>query len=376
MKKSVMKIAILGTKGIPNNYGGFEQFAEYLSVGLAKKGHSVTVFNPSFHPFKETYYKGVQIERIYSPEKYLGGAANFIYDFLCLRKSLKSNFDMIYEAGYHSVAPSFWLFNVRRIKKPIVITNMDGLEWRRPKWSSLVRRIILALEKLAVNQSRFLISDNLGIQSYYKDKFHKESFFLPYGADLVDTFSDKILEEYSLTREEYFIVVARLEPENNIELIIQAYLISNSKFPLIIVGNHSKKYGKSLKEKFVSSGVKFIGGIYDKVKLDSLRYFSLCYFHGHSVGGTNPSLLEAMASRCFICSHKNPFNESVLNGDALYFHDVHQLTEKIIDISSLRSSHGLSFINSNIQKIKTIYNWEKIVGQHEELFVEILANNE
>ena len=99
-----MKIAILGTKGIPNNYGGYEQFAEHFSKRMIERGHQVTVYNPSFHPFKESNFNGVTIIRKFSPEKWIGGAANFIYDFLCLRDALQRNFDIIYEAGYHSVA--------------------------------------------------------------------------------------------------------------------------------------------------------------------------------------------------------------------------------------------------------------------------------
>src|SRR5258706_146969 len=137
-----MRIAILGTKGIPNNYGGFEQFAEELSIRLVQNGHSVTVYNPSFHPHTEDSYKGVNIKWIYSPEEVIGGAANFIYDHLCLKDALNSNYDIIYEAGYHSVALSFWFLKIRKINRPVIVTNMDGLEWKRSKWSPLVRKFI------------------------------------------------------------------------------------------------------------------------------------------------------------------------------------------------------------------------------------------
>ena len=166
-----MKIAILGTKGVPNNYGGFEQFAEYLSVGLVTHGHSVTVYNPSFHPWKEPIYKGVRIQSVFSPEELIGSSANFLYDHLCLRHALKQDFDVIYEAGYHSVAPSYVFHNTKSIRNPIIITNMDGLEWKRSKWNSLTRRFIKFLEKTAVKQSPYLISDNLGIQEYYENEF-------------------------------------------------------------------------------------------------------------------------------------------------------------------------------------------------------------
>src|SRR5215216_3264604 len=123
-----MRIAILGTRGIPNNYGGFEQFAEYISIGLAKKGHDVTVYNPKFHPYKEAEFKGVNIIKVYSPEEKLGSVGNFIYDYNCLKDAKQRNFDVIYEAGYATCSPFFYLL---KSKKSKLIINMDGIEWKR-----------------------------------------------------------------------------------------------------------------------------------------------------------------------------------------------------------------------------------------------------
>src|SRR5687767_2857482 len=130
-----LKIAILGTRGIPNQYGGFEQFAEILSVELIKRGHHVTVYNPHFHTHSESEYKGVTIEKKYSPEKQLGSSANFIYDFICLADARKKKFDVYLELGYQSSSVSFL---VLKPKNGILITNMDGLEWKRAKWSKTV----------------------------------------------------------------------------------------------------------------------------------------------------------------------------------------------------------------------------------------------
>ncbi|MGL4338732.1 MAG: DUF1972 domain-containing protein, partial [Turicibacter sp.] len=159
-----MKIAILGTRGIPNNYGGFEQFAEYLSLGLIKRGHEVSVYNPHFHPYKEISFNGVSIIKKFSPEKQIGASANFIYDFLCYKDAINKDFDVILECGYHSNAPSYFL--KRKNKKPLLITNMDGLEWRRSKWNEFTRKLIKKLERIAVAKSDILVSDNLGIQEY------------------------------------------------------------------------------------------------------------------------------------------------------------------------------------------------------------------
>lgn len=370
-----MKIAILGTKGIPNNYGGYEQFAEYLSQRLVKRGHELTVYNPSFHPYAANAYNGVRIIRAYSPEKLIGGSANFIYDFLCLRDALKRDFDLIYEAGYHSVAPSYRLLGIRNRRKPVVITNMDGLEYNRSKWSAATQRLIRVLERVAVSDSPFMISDNLGIQEYYRSRFGKDSFFLPYGADPVDTFKEEHLARYGVTAHNYYILVARFEPENNLEMALDGFLATNSGLPFVVVGNHMTSYGNFLKNKYQDGRIHFVGGIYDKEVLDALRHYSAAYFHGHSVGGTNPSLLEAMACRTFILAHDNSFNRHVLFDSAFYFNSPGQVQDLLMRIGELRAENATRFARENDQRVRSTYSWDSIVNQHEALFEQLIADN-
>lgn len=174
-----MKIAFISTRGIPNNYGGFEQFAEYISVGLVQRGHEVTVYSPKFHPYKDDSYKGVKIKHNYSPETWMGSSVgSFFYDFASLKDALRNeDFDIIYEAGYTSIIPAYIWFNVKKRKRPIFITNMDGLENKRSKFSPMVRRFLDWEEKMAVRYSHYLIADNMGIHDYYKEKYGKESKF-------------------------------------------------------------------------------------------------------------------------------------------------------------------------------------------------------
>jgi glycosyltransferase involved in cell wall biosynthesis len=368
-----MRIAILGTKGIPNNYGGYEQFAEYISEKLVERGHDVTVYNPSFHSFEGNDLNGVSIIRKYSPEKLIGGAANFIYDFLCLRDALKRDFDIIYEAGYHSVAISLLILRVRGRRRPVIITNMDGLEYKRSKWNRMTQWLIRWLEKVAVRESHYMISDNLGIKQYYKMKFDKDSFYIPYGADPIDHFNMRYLSIYNLVKFEYCMVVARLEPENNIEMTLDGFLASTLGKTFIVVGNHATPYGRFLRKKYESEKIRFVGGIYGKKELDSLRHYSLAYFHGHSVGGTNPSLLEAMACGSFIIAHHNVFNQSVLGDCAIYFKNKEDVTRVLDDITGIRARHLEEFTSSNRNKTKDDYNWENIVTRHEELFRELIG---
>jgi glycosyltransferase involved in cell wall biosynthesis len=372
-----MNIAIISTRGIPNNYGGFEQFAEYISVGLVQKGHSVTVYSPHFHPYQEKNFKGVKIKYIYSPESWMGSSiGSFFYDFLSLWDALKrEKFDIIYEAGYTSIVPAYIWFNVKKIKRPVFTTNMDGLEYKRSKYNKWVQKFIFWEEKIAVDYSHYLIADNQGICDYYKRKYGKDSWFLAYGASIHDNYNETVLESFGLKTNNYFLLIARLEPENNIEKIIQGYLLSNQKGvrPLIITGKVDTAYGKQLVKKYRNErSIQFTGGIYDFDKLNSLRYFSTAYFHGHSVGGTNPSLLEAMASHCFIIAHDNVFNKTVLDSNAVYFFSSKDITQILNNIAILLKEKKASSVNGNLQKIKINYSWEKLIEEYERYFYSLL----
>lgn len=367
-----MKIAILGTRGVPNNYGGFEQFAEYISVGLVELGHDVTVYNPHFHGYQGDSFKGVRIEKVVSPEQSIGAFGNFIYDYRSLRHALTKDFDLIYEAGYGTASPSYFLLKNNKVP---VLTNMDGLEWKRSKWNFITRRLMRYFEKLAIKKSHYLISDNLGIQQYYRDKHKADSIYLPYGADAVHDFDEKVLAEYDLRVHEYFLLVARLEPENSISMILDGYLDSKHSFPFIVIGNHQNKYGNHLKKKYKNSNIRFIGGLYDKHKLDSLRCYCKAYFHGHTVGGTNPSLLEAMASNAFIFAHGNDFNRGVLDTNAFYFTNSQEVAAAISEVDVLAKKNREGFCQGNNNKINNYYNWKRVIRLHEEVFADIIAGN-
>lgn len=364
-----MKIAILGTRGIPNSYGGFEQFAEYLSVGLVKLGHSVTVYNVHFHEYDQPEFRGVIIRKIYSPEKQIGAAANFVYDYLCMKDALKQDFDIIYEAGYHSNAPSYYLL---KENSPIVITNMDGIEWKRSKWNYFTRQLIKKLEKIAVRKSDYLVSDNSAIQEYYKKEFNAESFCVAYGADIVEHFDEELLASYNVTANNYFLLIARLEPENNIEMILDGYVLSADVRLFLVIGNTDTKYGRFLQTKYRNTNIHFLGAVYKKEILDSLRYYCTLYFHGHSVGGTNPSLLEAMASQALIASHDNKFNKLVLNNNTLYFVKDKDVASIICNVNSLGDDKRQIFIENNKAQIINNYSWKSIIFQYDSLFREVL----
>lgn len=361
-----MKIAIFGTRGIPNAYGGFEQFAQYLSVGLVEKGHEVIVYNSHNHPYQKKEYQGVQIIHAKDPEKKIGTAGQFIYDLNCIRDIRKRNFDIILQLGYTS--SSVWSRLLKRSKGKVV-TNMDGLEWKRSKYSKSVQRFLRYAEKLAVRHSDHLVSDSLGIREYLNEKYGVDSTYIPYGADPVPSQTSETLKEYGLEGGSYNILIARMEPENNIEMILDAVSVCGNSDPFIVIGKYHNKFGSYLREKFkTQTQIRFLGGIYDMQKLNELRYHSKMYFHGHSVGGTNPSLLEAMASSALICAHDNRFNKAILGADAFYFSDVAEVSELLKKVDKNSSKDKIAH---NLEKINSTYSWSRIIDAYNDLFIRI-----
>lgn len=350
-----MKIAIIGTRGIPNNYSGFEQFAENFAVFLAEEGYDITVYNSHNHKYQKPNYKGVKIIHCFDPEFLVGTFGQFIYDLNCILNSRRQRFDVILQLGYTS--NSIWHFLLPKAAK--IVTNMDGLEWKRTKYTPLVQKFLRYAEKLAAKSSDFLIADSLGIQTYLKDKYRLESTYIPYGANTPEQFQKSALDEYNLLPYSYDMLIARMEPENNIEVILDGYCVSNQKRNFLVIGNHqSTKFGKVIYQKFKDiPSIHFLGGIFDLDKLNALRKYSSLYFHGHSVGGTNPSLLEAMASEALIVAHDNAFNRGVLGEDAHYFTDPSDVTNSI---NRLEKEAFSSFINNNSDKIRYKFSWKSI----------------
>lgn len=358
-----MKIAILGTRGIPNYYGGFEQFAEFFSVYLAEKGHEVYCYNSHNHKYQEETFHGVNLIHKHDPEYKYGTFGQFIYDFNCIIDSRKRKFDIILQLGYTS--NSIWFFLMP--KKAINIINMDGLEWKRTKYSKPVQQFLKVAEWLAAKSGDYLVSDSLGIQKFLHEKYKKESTYIAYGANPFNTPNEEVLMEYHVEKENFNMIMARFEPENNLDMVLEGVVLnSEDTTPILVIGNHNTKYGAYLKNKFKSHpNIRFIGGIYNLEHLNNLRFFSNLYFHGHSVGGTNPSLLEAMASQALIAAHNNDFNRGVLKENAVYFSNA---TDVKNILKNSKKSNNLPFIKNNYEAIVNEFNWTKINGDYLQLF--------
>ena len=357
-----LKIAILGTRGVPNHYGGFEHIAGYLSRGLVEKGHDVTVYNSSKHPFQGNEWYGVRIIHCLDPEHLIGVPGQFVYDFNCIMDSRKKNYDIILMLGYTS--SSVWGFLYP--PKSIVITNMDGLEWKRTKYSKPVQWFLKFAEKLAVQSSKFHVADSPVIKEYLDSKYNINSKYIAYGASLDPATDENPLKEFSLVKYQYFLLMARMEPENNIEMILDGYCLSDSTSKFVIIGNAANRYGKHLVAKYKNeSRIIFLGAIFDEAKVKSITRFCKLYFHGHSVGGTNPSLLDAMATRAPLAIHNNSFNKSIIRGNALLFSDAKDVSILINSDSYANEKH----INNNYSTVANEFSWEQIIDQYENYFL-------
>ncbi len=365
-----MKIGILGSRGIPNAYGGFEQFAGHLSVGLTKKGHEVFVYNSSLHPYREKQWQGVNIIHCKDWEDKLEAAGQFIYDLNCITDARKRNFDILLQLGYTSNSIWHW----RWPENSINIINMDGLEWKRTQYSRLTRMFLKRAEAWAAKYGDYLIADSLAMQEYLQNNYNRIPTYIPYGAEIFNDSNPAFLKKFNLQSQQYYLIVARMEPENNIEMIIAGYLQTEQNQPLVIVGNTQNRFGKQWLKKYENEKIRFLGSIYDQNILNNLRFFSTIYFHGHSAGGTNPSLLEAMACSCNIAAHNNIFNKAILSDNANYFSTKEEVKKIIIqypDPNNIKKKQ-----EKNIENIRTEYNWNKIIEQYEILFFNAMSKDE
>lgn len=355
-----MKIAILGTRGIPNHYGGFEQITEYLSAGLTKKGHEVAVYNSHNHPYQKDSWKDVQIIHCYDPEFRLKTFGQFIYDFNCIQDARHRDFDVIIFMGYTS--SSVW----RRFfpKQSVIISNMDGLEWKRTKYSKPVQLFLKHTEKLAVKYSQFHIADSVAIQEYLYQKYKIHAEHIPYGASLNRREKENVLDDYQLLKQDYYLLMARMEPENNIDMILEGFSQTSSKKRFVVIGYHANGYGKYLVKKYAADKrILFTGALFDQDLVHTFRKHSYLYFHGHSVGGTNPSLLEAMASKALIAAHNNQFNKAILEKNAFYFSAASDIKKLITKTISKTISEKMK--EANYEKIREEFNWQSIVERYD-----------
>lgn len=366
-----LRIAILGTRGIPNRYGGFEAFASELAPRLVQRGHRVTVYCPHDQQYREQEYLGVRLVFRPNPETILGTAGQFIYDLGCNLHSRREPFDVVLHLGYTS--DSVW----NRLWSPDSkhVTNMDGMEWKRAKYPPAVRAFLKKAEAWAARRSEMLIADHPVILDYLKETYETPAVFISYGATIPDRLygPDEIPEMalHGLHSESYDLVLARMEPENNIETAIRAKLGEGGNVPLVIISNDTR-YGTTLKKRYSGEKlIRFLPAVYRPGATDAIRQHARFYIHGHASGGTNPSLLEAMACGCRILAHDNPFNRGVLGADGMFYADAASLAEQLKSAGTFQKLTPT--VAENLRKIRESHNWESITDQYEQALLSVAA---
>jgi glycosyltransferase involved in cell wall biosynthesis len=353
------KLGILGTVGVPAKYGGFETLVHHLVLHL-NQDFDITVYNS-----KPAYEKEERVEEwegakiVYIPLK-ANGYQSIFYDlFSMLHAIRRSDFLLLLGVSAGLFFPFFKLFSKKRI-----IVNIDGLEWRRPKWNWFAKTYLLLSEYIACRFADEIITDNRILQEYVKIRYNRKSTLIEYGADHTQSQTIQVEDEikYPFIRNKYAFKVARIEPENNVHIVLEAFA-KRRDINLVLVGNwDASTYGKKLRSTYNHyKNIFLLDPIYETKNLDVLRSNAYVYIHGHSAGGTNPSLVEAMYLKIPVISYDVIFNRVTTNNQAIYFSDLDELLCILKDIEK----YPLYTIAENLKFIADKqYNWKNIAHRY------------
>lgn len=356
-----MKVAIVGAQGIPNNYGGFETLAEYLAEYLSKDFNVTVYCSGKDMPSRLSYYKGARL--IYFPIS-SHGAMGIIYDSISLLHAV-FNSDKVLFLGFGGGFIMPFLGG----KRNKVYVNIGGLDWQRDKWSAFTKRVIKQSESILLRYCQKIIADNEGIANYIKKTYQRDSYFIAYGGDQVRKveISEEAKLKYTFLDHSYAFNVARIQKDNHIEMMIEAFL-NEVKLPLVIVGNwNSSKYGQEIRAKYQNfKNVILLDAIYNQELLNLLRGNCTIYIHGHSAGGTNPSLVEAMSLGLVIFAYSSGYNEFTTFNKAKYFSSTEELKQLVDNFDSL----DINIIKLDMQKLaEKYYRWSNVAGSYKKILL-------
>jgi len=365
-----MKIALLGTRGVPAHHGGFETCAEEVSRGLAARGHAVTVYcRWGNAPGNPTTHHGVTLRYTrHIDRKALG---TLTHTLAATWDAVRRDFDVLVYFNVGNVLPIVLAKLMRRV--PVVL-NVDGLEWKRRKWGWLGQTYYQISEWLSPKVVDRLITDSRAIQEYYARRWRAPSTFLPYGAHLDDARSPAVLSEYGLEPGNYFLTVSRLEPENNADLTVRAFadVVTDKKLVIVGDGSYRSEFAARL-QRTADPRVVFPGAVHDPDRVRELYCGAFAYIHGNEVGGTNPALLRAMGHANCVLALDVPYNAEVVEDAALlYRKDPGDLAGKmrlVLGDPGLVQRLG----ERARQRVRASYAWEDVVQGYERLLRHVLA---
>ncbi len=360
-----LRIALMGTRGVPARYGGFETAVEEVGQRLVARGHEVVVYCRSGKGTqRQAEYRGMKL--VHLPSLRTRSLETLSHTALSVGHLFFRRADV---AIVFNSANSPWLPVVRAAGVPVA-THVDGLEWKRAKWGPVGKRYYRIAESLAVRWSDALIADAAGIQDYYRAEFGVESTYLAYGAPILEGHAADRLSELDLTPGNYHLVVARFEPENHVHVVVEGFVHSGASLPLVVVG--SAPYSDGYTQHVISLGderVRFVGGLWDQELLDQLYANARIYWHGHSVGGTNPSLLRAMGAGTATNAFDVNFNREVLGLNGEYFTDAADIPALVHAAEASESETLLR--GKKVQSDALAYDWDRVAEGYERLCREL-----
>lgn len=358
---SPLKISLIGTRGVPARYGGFETAIEEVGARLARRGHQVTVYCRGAEPEqRETNYLGMDL--VHLPAFKKRSLETLSHTALSVAHAIfkRPQAALVFNAANSPLLPF-----LRCAAIPLA-THVDGLEWKRAKWGPSGQRYYLICERLAVWWSQALIADAQGIADYYTEKFGAQTRLITYGAPIIEEKPAERISEIGLEPNGYHLVVARFEPENHVDMIVRGHAQSGAKLPLVVVGSapYAEQHTRQIHES-ANDRVKFLGGVWDQELLDELYAQALIYWHGHSVGGTNPSLLRAIGAGTAVNAFNVNFNREVLLGSGRYFADSTEASELFVEAERNREQVEQRAIQAR-ERAKA-YDWDLVTDAYEKL---------
>jgi glycosyltransferase involved in cell wall biosynthesis len=364
-------VRILGTHGVPAGYGGFETAAENVARFLVRQGWRVVVYCQvdGTGPITEDTWQGM--ERVLIPIKRDGWLGTSHFDLLSIRHAMRHR-DICLTFGYNTA-----VFNIaQRLRRVPNVINMDGIEWSRARWGPMKQGILYANERVGCVVGNALIADHPEIAVYLRRRAPAHKVVtITYGAETLTGASPDIPRSYGLEPGRYLTLIARPIPENSILEIVQGFSRRHRGHRLVVLGGYTPDtdpYHRSVLEA-ASDEVSFVGGIYDPVQVQGLRFHSLGYLHGHTVGGTNPSLVEALGAANPVIAHDNPYNRWVAQGAALYFRSVDDVDAAVTELTSspeLAARLGAAARERHAEE----FTWEHVAGQYEELLLSLMPD--